>query len=216
MEKVAHNEVYYNPESGVMMYAVDGKPLHGFAGPIGERKFAEACGRGDQIVFTDPKRSRIKRFYALLSKLGIMAQKENILAGYGVEHTTDLTVEELDEVIARFTSPPPLHPPQPLQKGGDPQRGETAHARDAVLRKLRSQCLTVLQQMGVYSTNDDWSRVNEYLMQPKISGKLLFQMTEEELKSLHRKLCSIRDKEVVKQEEEAVMWAGLKKVAQWN
>jgi len=197
MEKVAHNEVYYNPISGSMMYAVDGKPLHGFSGPIGERKFMEALDGDVRIIFTDPKRSKIKRFHALLSKLGIMEQKENILAGYGVEHTTDLTVGQLDEVIARFTSPDP-------SKGG-----ELSHARDAALRKLRSQCLTVLQQMGVYSTNDDWSRVNEYLMQPKIAGKLLFKMNTDELKTLHRKLCSIRDKEAVK-------WEEINRIAQWN
>lgn len=128
------------------------------------------------------------RFHALLSRVGIMDQKANILAGYDVESTSDLTIEQLQEVNDRLR--------QMLDKKNEAPRE---------VRKLRSKVLNLLTALNVFKDNN-WTRVNEYLMQPRICGKLLYELNEEELKKLIRKLTAIRIKMEERLEEEK-FWA---------
>ncbi len=46
-------------------------------------------------------------------------------------------------------------------------------------------------ELGVYDNTGDWTRVNAFLMDKRIAGKLLYQMTLEELKALTVKLRAI-------------------------
>jgi hypothetical protein len=46
-----------------------------------------------------PDSQRIRVFHALLAKNNLMPQKENILAGEGVDSTTRLTIEQIDGLI---------------------------------------------------------------------------------------------------------------------
>lgn len=118
------------------------------------------------------------RFHALLHKLGIMENKGDILSGYGVESTTDLTDVQLLELISRLA--------------------DMVHEREATdnkkKREWRSNCLTVLTSLGVYTDKNSWPRVNHYLLDERIAGKLLYEMSVEELKELHRKLLAINEK----------------------
>ncbi|HSW65207.1 MAG TPA: hypothetical protein VLH56_18145 [Dissulfurispiraceae bacterium] len=118
-------------------------------------------------------------FHALLARLGLMRSKYDLLAGYGVESTTMLSNVDLDDLIGRLRG---------MQK-------ESVQASEERLRRLRSQVLTDLNKIGIYSHNGDWDSVNKYMMHPRICGKLLYECNEEELKQLHHKLMSIWQKQ---------------------
>lgn len=109
-----------------------------------------------------------------------------MLAGYGVESTKDLTNDQLDELIER------LNDMQRKRKGEVPK----------AVRRQRSVILTILNKMGIYADNGDWSRVNAFLMQPRIAGKLLYEMNSDELLALARKLRVIQRKQDENRQQE--------------
>jgi hypothetical protein len=117
----------------------------------------------------------LRKFHALLRELNIMDQKEAILEGYGYESARDLPDHLLEDAIHRLV-----------------QHRDGANAG---IRRLRSDILCILQDMGIYQNNNSWSRVNEYLLNPKIAGKLLYQMDDDELTALRVKLNSILSKQ---------------------
>jgi hypothetical protein len=127
----------------------------------------------------DSKKQKIKTFHAILVRLGMLSHKESLLAGYGVESTLELEESEIDELIDY------------LKRHERSQKKE----HDSQLRQLRSIVLTILQRMGIYSNNNDWHRVNKYLLQSRIAGKLLYQLNTDELRSLIKKLRGIERKE---------------------
>lgn len=124
-------------------------------------------------------KSKIRTFNAMLTKLGIQHEKEHILSGYGVASTLELQERQLDELIERLGKMQDAKTQAPLS-----------------LRRKRSTVLDLLTQLGVYNPESAtrWRRVNEYLMQPRIAGKLMYEMNEEELEALARKLRAIKVK----------------------
>lgn len=120
----------------------------------------------------------IRKMHALLRQTGQMAYKSDLLEGYGVEHASDLTLEQLIELVGR------------LEQHRD--------GTNAAIRAIRSQVLAQLQRIGVYADNRDWAQVNHYLMQPRIAGKVLYQMDIAELETLSTKLRSIERKTEIK------------------
>ena len=79
------------------------------------------------------------------------------------------------------------------------------------VRKARSSVLLRIGRLGI-NTVDNWDEVNAFLMSPKIAGKLLYEMSLDELKSLVKKLeaiirhgglKSIRDAEKAEAEADA-------------
>jgi len=74
-----------------------------------------------------------------------------------------------------------------------------SEAEEKQVKKLRSGILTRLQKYGVDTT--DWDKVNAFMKQPKIAGKLLYEMTIPEMEALTRKLQSILKKEEALKEE---------------
>lgn len=128
---------------------------------------------------------KIRRFHALLAKTGKMAAKQDILAGYGVSSTKDLMAEDLDELIK-------------VLQNAESQKPDTPRH----IRRRRSIVLDLLSKIGIYNDNRDWEKVNNFLLQPRIAGKLLYHMNEDELKALCRKLHSILKKKIEKQEHE--------------
>jgi hypothetical protein len=121
--------------------------------------------------------NQVKAIHALLSQAGIMQSKYEIIAAYGVESTKDLTPEQCSDLIGRLK-----------------QILKARIAPSYIVKRWRSNVLAQLNRCGVYVTNNDWSRVNAFLLNPKISGKLLYEMDEQELKTLNRKLRSIAKK----------------------
>lgn len=133
-----------------------------------------------------PTKDRIIRFHAALNASNRANYKADMLAGYGVESTKDLTNEQLDELIASLNA----------------DRKPVKEASREV-RKLRHQTLNVLTDLGVMKHSKDWNSVNNYLKQPRILGKRLNQTEDvDELKSLHRKLRKILRERDAKVEQE--------------
>lgn len=170
----------YDPVAGRMVFIADGRVKGGFSGKMADKKFMQLMDQGADIVLTDMsssiKNAKVKRLRAIWIKLGIDQHRESMLEPFGVSSTADLSVAQLDELIARYSD-----------------RKEEPRA----IRSLRSDILTLLNKLDIYKDNQDWAEVNNYLLQPRISGKLLFEHTEPELKALRRKLNSILDKKIV-------------------
>lgn len=135
-------------------------------------------------------KNRIRRFHAALSGAKMMNYKADMLAAYGVESSKDLSAEQADELIERLNGMVTIK-----RKEAPPQ-----------VRRMRSTVLTLINALGIYATNNDWERVNKFLMNPRIAGKLLYEMNHEELKALARKLRAMkrkRDKEVQEENYQA-------------
>lgn len=131
--------------------------------------------------------AKIKLFHALLSEAGMRHEKENIIEAQGVESTKYLTDAQLSALI-------------------DYLKGIVAKRKEAPLsvRKKRSAVLTLLEMLGVYKATDPerWTKVNNYLKNPRISGKIMYEMDEDELTALARKLRAIHTAQVKKIQEE--------------
>lgn len=122
-----------------------------------------------------------RRFHALLNNLGIMDRKEDILSGYGVESTKELTDGQLMEIIDRLS---------------DEHRLRT----EAAVRKARSVALRLLTDLGVYYTlpdegkRDCWERVDRFVSSKKLANKFFYGLNVSELNDLIRKLRSMKDR----------------------
>lgn len=114
---------------------------------------------------------------AAMSAAGCLNYKADVLSPYGVERIRDLNEEQLDDLIQRLNN-------------------MTANRRQApeAMRKLRSTVLALLDDLGIKARDGDWKRVNQYLMLPRIAGKLLYEMNEAELKATAKKLRAILNK----------------------
>jgi len=179
----------YDPTASMFAIIVNGSIRGGFAGVEAEKKFYEALESGSDIVIynymtsEDYKKALIRRFHAALAARGIMSHKGDIISAYGVGSTTELTIDQLKELLEKYST-------QTREKrANDPAR----------TRALRSDLLTICQKMNVYVTNNDWTKVNELFM--KHTGKLLYDLTEEELVKARKQFNSILDWHIQKQKE---------------
>jgi uncharacterized protein YecA (UPF0149 family) len=127
------------------------------------------------------KRKR-QRFNALLYYAKMREAKEGLLAGYNAESTSELTEQQLDELIERV---------QAIidEKGAD---------ADKIVRQWRHKCLRMIAECKV--NTQDWNAVNAFMMDPRIAGKLIPELSLNELQALHRKLHNVRD-EIIKKEK---------------
>lgn len=153
----------------------DGKPRGGFVGSNAIKQLFNALMDGKSVEFTNMDESKVKskkvqELRAAWISLGIDPMRKEIMKPYGVESTADLTIEQLDELLKRFSAKYYRTPP------------------DAEGRRLRSIAMTLLTKYGVYSTSDDWHKVNRFLMDRRIAGKLIYEMNTDELNDLIRKL----------------------------
>lgn len=118
------------------------------------------------------------RFYALLKKMPY-ADKSTLVEQYTHGRTTHLhetTASEyrtMCDEMERVTG-----------------YAERRKALQAQLRKKRSACLRLMQQLGVNTT--DWATVDNFCLNPRVSGKRFAQLDEEELDTLQVKLRMIK------------------------
>lgn len=70
---------------------------------------------------------------------------------------------------------------------------------ERVIKKLRSGILHRLQKHGVDTTS--WDAVNRFLLNPRVAGKLLFEMNVEEMRALTGKLEAILEKDKKRQQD---------------
>lgn len=130
---------------------------------------------------------KVRVFYALLSEAGMKHEKENILEAQGVESANDLSAQQLDGLIDYL-------------KGIVSKRNDVPQTT----KRKRSTVITLLEMLGVYKAENPerWTRVNNYLKDPRIAGKLMYEMNEDELTKLARKLRAIHTAQVKKIQEE--------------
>ncbi|MEI8086943.1 MAG: hypothetical protein WCG93_12085 [Paludibacter sp.] len=151
-------------------------------------------------------------YHNLLISLGQVEYKAIIIEGSfpGIEHTTDLSEAQLDQLITdaegrlgNNVQRPEAVPQKPrLAAANDPE--ETAK------RKLRNKCLLVLAERNIKATAKDWTPVNHELEAKRYQWVLTEEQrqkgyvnkrglgafaTIESLKKLFYQLCSIRDNE---------------------
>lgn len=122
------------------------------------------------------------RFYASFNKLPYAGDREelkkSIVLQYTWNRTDSLREMTRKEYHACCTT---------LEKlcGAD----ECREQQREELRRQRSVCLKLLQQLGLDTT--DWARVNDFCRHPRIAGKPFARITDEELARLAVKLRSI-------------------------
>jgi hypothetical protein len=124
-----------------------------------------------------------RKMHALLRELGIEKSKQALLEGYDVEHTCDLPDADLRHLVNRLSA-----------------MKENRFDKD--LKRWRSNALTLLNKYGVYVTNNDWTQVNNFLLQNKIAGALLYELNEKQLMELCIKLRVILQKRKDRQDYE--------------
>ena len=125
------------------------------------------------------------RFYALFNKLPYQGDREEFKKQIVLQYTWNRT-DSLKEMTAKeyevcCTA---------LEKlsGQDEWRQKLREE----LRRKRSVCLKLMQQLGIDTT--DWNRVNEFLNNPRIAGKPFVQVSTAELEQLAIKLRAIQRK----------------------
>ena len=132
------------------------------------------------------------KFFALLSGMP-GADKEQLVWQYSGMLTTSLREfyatrpEEYERMIADM---------QVKAQG----TGHRTQSNAPETKRLRSAILKRLQKHGVDTT--DWTRVNTFLVQPRIAGKLLFEMNADEMRKLVAKLEQILRKDAEVRENE--------------
>lgn len=136
-------------------------------------------------VSTDPLSKKRQLAGALLSERGLTAQKEAVLSRYGVSRIRDLDGPQIDHLIDGLRQLPEVH------------RREAAPE----IRKARSTVLNLLDDLGIKAKNGNWKPVNDYLMQPRIAGKVLYDMTAEDLKATAKRLRVVIKKRRAENEE---------------
>ena len=125
------------------------------------------------------------RFYALFNKLPSQGDREEFKKQIVLQYTWNRT-DSLKEMTAKeyevcCTA---------LEKlsGQDEWRQKLREE----LRRKRSVCLKLMQQLGIDTT--DWNRVTEYCNNPRIAGKPFVQVSTVELEQLAIKLRAIQRK----------------------
>ena len=113
-------------------------------------------------------------FHVLLHQSGIRAHKDALLEPFGVESVTDLKEADLDTLIARLTTAVTY------------KKADTTKA----VRSLRSKVLLAAESyMNIkIASPEAWNRFNALMMDKRIMGKMLWEMDEKDLKTVHKKL----------------------------
>lgn len=122
--------------------------------------------------------AKIRRINTLMSACRLIPNREDILALWDARTYDELLDEEIVEVQAFMELA---------------HRAKTTPAPDAI-RRLRSQVLAHLTKLGMYASPEDWTKVNQFLLQRRICGRLLYMLDTEELQALVRKLRAIGGK----------------------
>lgn len=118
------------------------------------------------------------RFYTLLRRMP-GADKETLVEQYTngrTVHLHETTGEEYRVMCDEME-----------REAGHDERME---ARKKALKKKRSMCLHLMQQLGVNTA--DWPRVDDFCRNPRVSGKRFAQLGTEELDALQLKLRMIK------------------------
>jgi len=117
----------------------------------------------------------IKKFHTLLGVTNQKEHKASILAGFGAGSTNELTVDQLSALCNTLE-----------------HQVSVRHTVSDDVRKKRSIVLSLLDDLGIKGKGKDWTAVNNYLSDPRVSGKVLYEMDAEELSACAIKLRVIK------------------------
>lgn len=118
------------------------------------------------------RKSHIKHIMSLTSACGLRGCRDLLAARYG---HTEISELELDEAT---------HLREWVERA---YRGRTTEPAPAI-RRRRSKCLTLINKLGIYVDNNDWTAVNRFLINLRGVGQLLYMMDADELDALERRL----------------------------
>ena len=104
--------------------------------------------------------AKVRRINTLMSACRLIPNREDILALWDARSYDELTD---DEIVALQAYMEFAH------------RAKTTPASDAI-RRLRSQVLAHLTKLGMYALPEDWTKVNRFLLQRRICGRLLYML----------------------------------------
>ena len=110
--------------------------------------------------------------HMLLVHNHMIQAKQHILAVYGAERIRDLDEHDLDECIER------------MMIIGE----ERYHKNNPEIRHWRHKCL---RAMSSFVNTQDWNNVNSFMLNPRVAGKHLYELSLDELKTMHRKINKI-------------------------
>lgn len=122
-----------------------------------------------------------KLLATIMVERGLMEHKESILSPYGVDRIRDLNADQLDALIDGL---------KPVERKTDTPKA---------VRDARSVVLSILDDIGIKPKKGNWDNVNQYLLQPRVAGKVLYNMTLEELKN-----CAIRLRQIQRWKEDKI------------
>lgn len=125
------------------------------------------------------------RFYASFNKLPCTGDREGLKKQIVLQYTWDRT-----ESLREMTSKEYEACCSALEKltGQDEWKQKLREE----LRRKRSVCLKLMQQLGIDTT--DWDRINAFCNNPRIAGKPFVQISTAELEQLAIKLRAIQRK----------------------
>ena len=144
------------------------------------------------------KRKRnYSRFYALAKEKGIdLEQHKEVLVAQFTDGRTsslrEMTNAEYEDMC------------DCLQSGK--QRGESNEAHKERLRKARSAVLNRMQRLGIDTADKTFAAVNEFCLNPRISGKPFGLLSIEELEALVPKLEAILRKPKREEAKPQMRW----------
>lgn len=118
-----------------------------------------------------PDNTILRKFHTLIRQAGALANKNDILDGFGVTTAKELTRQQIEDVCSELQNM---------------VQAKTIEAPKEV-RAARSRILTLCTDLGVWNGNN-WEPLNKFLLNPRIAGKLLYHMDIKELKALNNKL----------------------------
>ena len=115
--------------------------------------------------------AKVRRINTLMSACRLIPTRTDILALWDARSYDELTDNEIVALQAYMEFA---------------HRAKTTPATDAI-RRLRSQVLAHLTKLGMYASPEDWTKVNRFLLQRRICGRLLYMLDAQELQALVRK-----------------------------
>ena len=120
------------------------------------------------MASTGKNNSRYGRFWVLMKGREHMIDKDEIVMQFTdgrTTHLSEMTRDEYNEMCAALEG-----------------RFNRA-AYEQQLKKARSAVLYRVGKLGI-NTIDNWDEINAFLLSPKIAGKVLYEMSLEEMKEL--------------------------------